>query len=156
MYPGALIQNDFYFSWWVYIPSSLGNPTADQWLILFQIEGSIQPLWTPIFSLIQQYGTTPIKLGGRDNNGEDMGILANPHVAIPRDQWVHLEWYTHIGTNGTLAAWMDGAKLWEVNGVDTSGLKTSTLCYMVDLYGMNGSFYADDFALYNVNMNGTA
>jgi hypothetical protein len=51
---------------------------------------------------------------------------------------------------------MNGAKILDASGVDTSGLIQSTLYFMLDLYGMNGTYYVDDLALYNVNMNGTA
>jgi hypothetical protein len=155
MYPGSLIQNDFYYSWWVYVPSSMGLPSSGQWLTLFQIEGSNQPGWYPIGKLQLQPNSPNINLWWQDLSGHQT-MLAASGVALPRDQWVHFQWYTSIGTNGRFQAWMNGAKLWDVSGINTSGLKTSTMYFMSDLYGMNGAYYVDDMALYNTNLNGQA
>jgi hypothetical protein len=155
-YPGSLIQNEFYFSWWEYVPSSMGLPNNGQWLVLFQIEGSNQPGWYPIGKLsINSWDKPSVTLFWQDLNGNQKE-LANSGVALPRDQWVHFEWYTKIGTSGELACWMNGQKLWDVTGINTSGLKTSTLYYMTALYGMSGTVYVDDLALYNVNLLGKA
>jgi hypothetical protein len=156
MYPGSLIQNDFYFSWWEYVPSSMGLPSSGQWLVLFQIEGSNQPGWYPIGKIsINSWDKPNVTLYWQDINGKQTE-LSNSGVALPRDQWVHFQWYTKIGTNGELACWMNGQQLWDAKNIDTSGLTTSTLYFMPDLYGMNGSLYIDNMALYNTNLNGAA
>jgi hypothetical protein len=156
MYPGSLIQNDFYFSYWAYIPSSIGLPSSGQWLVLFQIEGSNLPGWYPIGKIsINSWDKPSITLYWQDVNGAQTELV-NTGVALPRDQWIHFEWYTKISTSGELACWMNGQQLWDVKNIDTSALKTSTLYFMTDLYGMNGTTYIDDLALYNVNMNGKA
>jgi hypothetical protein len=154
MYPGSLVQNDFYFSWWEYIPSSLGLPNSGQWLVLFQIEGSNQPGWYPIGKLsINSWDKPSITLFWQDINGNQVE-LSNSGIALPRDQWIHFEWYTKISPSGELACWMNGQQLWDVKGFDTSALNLSTLYFMTDLYGMTGAVYVDDMVLYNVNMNG--
>jgi hypothetical protein len=51
---------------------------------------------------------------------------------------------------------MNGQKIGDVS-VDTSGLNAGNYKYfMTDLYGMNGTYYVDDLAIYDVNMNGQA
>ena len=154
VYPGSLTQNDFYYSWWAYIPSSMGLPSGSDWLVLFQIEGSLTSGYYPIGKLnVLQNGV--MNLVWQTTGGGGNQIANSGHV-LPRDQWVHFEWYTHIATNGEFTLWMNGVKQWDVTGVDTSGLTQSTMYFMNDLYGMNGSYYVDDMALYNVNMNGKA
>ncbi len=153
-YPGSLIQNDFYYSFWIYVPSSMGLPSSGQWLVLFQIEGTANSRYEPIGKIsINSWDKPSVTLYWENTNAVQTE-LSNSGVALPRDQWVHFEWYTHIGTNGELACWMNGQKLWDVTGVDTSALHASTMYFMNDLYGMPGTVYVDNMALYNVNMNG--
>jgi hypothetical protein len=161
-YPSDLIENEFYFSWWTYIPSSVtAQPNIGEWLNIFQLEGSILPGWNPIYGICigswqAENNTT---LFGLDNNNKEYppnGVLADSRRTFPRDQWVHLEFYCRIGTNGGLQAWMNDAKLWSVSGIDTSGLHEAEMYFMPCIYGTNGTIYVDDMALYNVNMNGRA
>jgi hypothetical protein len=132
----------------------MGLPSGSDWLVLFQIEGSLTSGYYPIGKLnILQNGVMTLVWQTTGGGGNQ---IANSGHVLPRDQWVHFEWYTHIGTNGEFALWMNGVKQWDVTGVDTSGLTQSTMYFTNDLYGMNGSYYVDDMALYNVNMNGKA
>ena len=155
--PGSLIQNCFYFNWWVYIPSNM-VPTgtgSSQWLTIFQLEGSVLPRYEPIAKLqMMPPNGTITTLVWEDVNGSQTTLATGP--ALIYDQWINIQWYTYIGTNGTLEAWMNGAQMWDVTNFDTSALNQATLYFMTDIYGMNGFTYADDMALYNVNMNGVA
>jgi hypothetical protein len=160
LYPGDLIQNEFYFSFWVYIPSSVTpDISSGQWLDIFQLEGSIRPDWDPIYGICigsTQAGNHVILYGiDNDNNPYySNGVLADSGLNFPRDQWVHLEFYCHVGVNGAFEAWINRALLWSVNDIDNSGLHQSTMYFMPCLYGTDGTLYVDKMALYNVNMNG--
>jgi hypothetical protein len=154
-YPGSIINDDFYYSWWAYIPSAMGYPDDDQWLVLFQVEGSLTEGFYPIAKLQLQPHSPTINLGWQDVSGEQHLLVQSP-VVLPRDQWVHFEWYTHIGVNGEFALWMNGTQVWDVKNFDNSELNASTFYFMNDLYGMNGAYYIDDMSLFNFNMNGTA
>ena len=154
-YPGSLIKDDFYYSWWAYIPSTMGYPSDNQWLVLFQVEGSLTEGFYPIAKLQLQPHNPTLNLGWQDASGEQH-IVEHSSAVLPRDQWVHFEWYTHIGTNGEFTLWMNGTKVWDVTNFDNSELTASTFYFMNDLYGMDGTYYIDDLSLFNVNMNGTA
>ncbi len=155
LYPGSLIQDDFYFSFWMYIPSTVvANTSSSQWLVLFQIEGSVGSRYEPIGKLgLNSWTGSRLTLWWEDTTHTQY-MLADPGINLPRDQWVHFEWYTHIGTNGELACWMNGQKLWDLIGGDTSALNQSTLYFMPCLYGTNGTVYVDEMSLYNVNISG--
>jgi CARDB/Polysaccharide lyase len=153
--PNSLIQNEFYYSWWAYIPSAMGWAGTNEWMNLFQIEGTVLPAYVPIGKLEMVGMEVACRWQDLQSNQTSCGRSGR---TLPRDQWVHFEWYTKIGTNGQLTAWMNGQLLWDTTGIDTSGLQqpgTSGVYFMNDLYGMNGTYYVDDLKLYNVNMNGT-
>jgi hypothetical protein len=152
LYPGSMIQNDFYISFWVYVPSTF---KVGSYFTLFQLEGSILPNYEPIWAImINPPNSNHIVLYGRDNNGNQLGnggVQADSQMTLPRDQWVHIEYYTHIGTNGNIQAWMNGVQLWNVN-CDTSGLKQSQMYFEPMIYGSSGTIYVDDMQLYNKNI----
>jgi hypothetical protein len=155
MYPGSLITNEFYYSYWAYVPSSMGSPNSNQWLATFQIEGTNLPGWYPIGKMQLDWYEPQLHLVWQDLSGHQTRLASAG--SLPRDQWVHFEWYTKIGANGELACWMNGNNLWDVTGIDTSGLNMGSYKYfMTCIYGMNGVMYVDDMSLYNVNMNGNA
>ena len=135
------------------------------WLALFQIEGTYSSGWYPIYKLGVD-SNWKFQLQGQDLNGVGLGggqswnqVMVQTTTSVPKDQWFHVEWYTHIGTDGKLAVWINGVKLWDVNA-DTSSLTVGgqNSAYkwyvMPDLYGTNGQLWVDDMAIYNVNMNG--
>jgi hypothetical protein len=161
-YPDSLIQDDFYFSYWVYLPSSLNAKISEgQWLTIFQVEGSILPNWDPIYGICisSWQADNHIILLGTDNNGNvyaPNGVLADSGKVMSYDKWVHLEFYCHIAASGSFQAWMDGVKLWSITGINNTGLKQNTLYFMPCIYGTNGVMYIDNLSLYNVNMNGKA
>jgi hypothetical protein len=154
LYPGSQIQNDIYVSFYAYVPSSF---QIGSYLTIFQLEGSILPNYEPIWAfMIRPDNSNHIILYGRDNNGDKLGndgVQADSGVSFPRDQWVHVEYYTHIASNGRIEAWMNGAKLWDVS-CDTSGLKLTPMYFSPMVYGSSGTIYVDDIAMYNTNIRG--
>jgi hypothetical protein len=106
------------------------NSGAGEYFVAFQLEGDIQPYYSPIFGLMCDGAEAPgkITIVGRDITGAKiMGFTNTPGVlnfagqSIPRDQWVHFEWYTHIASNGSIKAWMNGVLISDVSNVDTLG-----------------------------------
>ncbi|XES77684.1 MAG: heparin lyase I family protein [Candidatus Bathyarchaeia archaeon] len=154
LYPGSMIQNDIYVSFYAYVPSSF---QIGSYLTIFQLEGSILPNYEPIWAfMIRPDNNNNVILYGRDNNGDKLGndgVQADSGMSFPRDQWVHIEYYTHIASNGRIEAWMNGAKLWDVS-CDTSGLKLTPMYFSPMVYGSSGTIYVDDIAMYNTNIRG--
>ena len=85
------------------------------------------------------------------------GVMASGTTRFPRDTWFQVEWYTHIGSNGTMQTWIDKVLQWNITNVDTSGLLQNGGLYLMPMiYGSSGTIYVTEMALYDVNMNGGA
>jgi hypothetical protein len=155
--PGALVSDELFYDFWVYVPSSITvNQGNGEFFLLFQLEGAIEPGYDPIFSMmLADNGHTTVRLGGRDNNNDPINIgdncIADSGLSFPRDEWVHVEWYTKIAVNGLFKAWMNGASLWDVSGIDNTGLNQVWKYFMPAVYGCNGTIWVDDQALYDYN-----
>ena len=144
----------------MYIPSN--SVTLGTYFTNFQLEGSILPNYEPIFGsmIYSPECGNDFCIGGRDVTGTKIpggpglpqGILSDSHVIFPRDQWVHFEWYTHIGASGEIAAWLNGVKVCD-GTTDTSGLKQTAMYFSPMIYGSSGTIYVDDITLYNTNIH---
>jgi len=155
-----LYQNDLgctnkvYVDEWIYLPSTFTvSSTNGGYYDLFQFEGSYSTGYYPIFSLMigtpNSDGTFPLMLFGRDYTGAKLGndgIIQelNSHFNLPKGQWFHFQWYTSVGSNGIIQAWINGTPIINVTNINTNTQGTEWYIN-TDIY-----FNSDDMTMHKM------
>lgn len=145
-----------YYSAWVFIPSPF-EPSP--WCDVFVWQSVNASDYDPMFALgadIVEPGGLQLVLRYRPGGAEYV-LHTQPRdelISLPRGRWFHLEAFYRrdLGTDGHIAVWQDGTKVFEVSGKPTL-LAGGTLYWGIGLFTeaemspAEAAIYVDDVAI---------
>ena len=142
-----------YYSAWYYIPE---NIDTDVWWNIMQWKSTYdgntdhsRPMFVLDGAIFNQTALSLCYLPDRD---ADKKCWKQTDVALPKNQWVHIEVYYEKDKNdGHVIVWQDGVKLFDITGYPTV-LSDGSLYYSVNHYTDSispdvSSIYIDDVAI---------
>jgi hypothetical protein len=122
------ITDQYFVSEWLYLPGDwrLHLPMGRwNWYELSNPDGAAGPTFGPYTSIhiIQRDPTVDVfelNFDQVDTTGTQTTLKVIPNYALPRGQWVNLQYYVfRHPTNGIVRVWIDGTLLWDGENIAT-------------------------------------